>query len=142
MKTLRNFSGLMLVVICLSSCRWFYHDDIPIFDSYNIAFCFQDALGNNVSEGIGSEELRANEGTIDPDLYSLDIVPQNYINGETVPGPDVYPQSSSLGTMKHDKLGTCLRNDFSWYEKKIMLENLLINCNVPIFSVMKKYMSW
>lgn len=131
MKTLRNFSGLMLVVICLSSCRWFYHDDIPIFDSYNIAFCFQDALGNNVSEGIGSEELRANEGTIDPDLYSLDIVPQNYINGETVPGPDVYPQSSSLGTMKHDKLGTCLRNDFSWYEKKNNVRKLTYKLQCP-----------
>lgn len=106
-----------------------------------IAFCFQDALGNNVSEGIGSEELCFNQGTIDPDLYSLEIVLQNYINGETVPGPDVYPQSSSLGTMKHDKLGTCLRNDFSWLEKIIMLENLLINCNVLIFSVMKKHMS-
>lgn len=113
MKILKNFSGLMLVIICLASCHWFYRDDIPEIDSYMIALCFQDALGNNVSEGIGSEELRANEGTIDPDLYSLDIVLQNYINGETVPGPDVYPQSSSLGTINHDELGTCLVNDFT-----------------------------
>lgn len=131
MKTLRNFSGLMLVVICLSSCRWFYHDDIPEINIYMIALCFQDALGNNVSEGIGSEELRANEGTIEPDLYSLDIVLQNYINGETVPGPDVYPQSSSLGTMKHDKLGTCLRNYFSRFRENNNVRKLIYKLRCP-----------
>lgn len=138
MKELKKISWLMMVVICLSSCNLFYRDCIPEIDSYMIALCFQDALGNNVSEGIGTEEpgieasgKSSNEGTVDPDLYSLEVVLQNYIDGETKPGPDAYPQINSLGTIKHDKLGTCLINYFSRFRENNNVRKLTYKLKCP-----------
>lgn len=139
-KTLRNFSWLMLVIICLSSCNLFQRDYPPEIDVYMIALCFQDALGNNVSESIGAKELgletsigNTNGESVNPDSYLLNIVPRNYINGETVPGPDDPPAlySSSLGLIKHDKLGTCLTNYFSRFRENNNVRKLTYKLQCP-----------
>lgn len=140
MRTLRDFCLLMLAVICLSSCDLFQRDYSPEVDIYMIALCFQDASGNNVSENMEAEEpgletsmKNTNGEFVNPDSYSLNIVPQNYINGETVSGPDDYPAlySSSLGLFKHDRLGTCLTNYFSRFKENNNVRKLTYQLQCP-----------
>lgn len=116
MRILQNSCLLILLTIFLSSCNWF-HREPPICQSYHIALRFQDASGENIADGAAGEELTAgtslngtDEGDVNPDSYSLDIVLQNYVNGEAATGPDDrhVQYSSSLKRMKFKEFGTCL----------------------------------
>lgn len=131
MKALRNFSGLMILVICLSSFSLFNRCDPQEIDVYMLALRFQDASGNNLAEGIGNGELHANEGNIDSKLYSLEIYLQNYIDGETVSGPDAYPRISSLETIKHNELGTCLSSYFALDKDNNNVRKLIYKLRCP-----------
>ena len=127
MKTLRNFSCLILVVIAISSCQ----PPPPALDIYALVLCFQDASGNNILEDIESEQLCIDEGTVNPELYSLDIILQNYINGETVPGPDIYPQTVPLQTRENNQLGTCLSIYITRLRKKNNVRKLTYKLKCP-----------
>ena len=82
MKTLKTLGLLLSVMISFSSC-----DLIPFAAKesptliYKLGFCFQDASGNNLAEGIGLEEWipssiameDASWGPVTPDLYTLGV---------------------------------------------------------------------
>ncbi|MCD8093968.1 MAG: hypothetical protein LUF01_14535 [Bacteroides sp.] len=78
MKTLKTLGLLIFVAINFSSCRY---TDEPKFIVYNLGLSFQDASGNDLVKGIGLEEWSASTsmenalwGSVDPDLYVLDII--------------------------------------------------------------------
>lgn len=116
MNTFVKINCLLLAFICFSSCwQLFGHDDVSIADQYDMILCFQDASGSNVSEGIDAFVNITNEGTVNPDIYSLDIILQDYDTGESLSGSHGYPAvyTSSLKTIEYKKLGTCIRISFS-----------------------------
>lgn len=126
MRILQNSCLLILLTIFLSSCNWF-HREPPICQSYHIALRFQDASGENIADGAAGEELTAgtslngtDEGDVNPDSYSLDIVLQNYVNGEAATGPDDrhVQYSSSLKRMKFKEFGTCLTSLYCFKAEK------------------------
>ncbi len=77
MRTLKILGLLAFMIMNFSSCRY---TDEPKFIIYNLGFSFQDASGNDLVKGIGLEEWsgmsmeNALWGSVDPDLYVLDII--------------------------------------------------------------------
>lgn len=83
MKTFRILGLLVLSAIGLSSCDWLFGHEEPEYDYivYNLALGFRDASGNDLVKGIGLKDWQpgasmenAQWGSVDDDLYKLDII--------------------------------------------------------------------
>lgn len=139
MNTLKNFICLIFIITSFSSCDLFHHNCPPDIDSYMLALCFQDSFGNNITENIDTEELIIEESENDydaivkPDLYSLFISIQNYIDGEIVPGPDDYPAlySSNLIMGKNENVGNCFIISFSQFKENNNVRKLTYKLQCP-----------
>ena len=134
MLKLRIPNWIIMAAICLSSCNLF-HREPPMADAYPIAFCFQDASGNNIVEEIKAEQsgFIDDKKNINSNMYSLDIDIQNYINGKVTSGPHKYPALyvSSLEMIMHNKLGICLTNYFARSSEDNNVRKLTYNLQCP-----------
>ena len=101
MDIIRKISLLVFTIVCFTSCdkflALFYRDSFPEIHDYNLALFFENPNGENLAEGIELSDCdydlngEIQWGRINPDLYTLEIFPKNYIDGEELEGPDLYP---------------------------------------------------
>lgn len=140
MKTWYSTKVIFLLgfIFLLSSCKWFYHDDIPEINTYMLALCFQDSSGKNVIEGIELDTSHADTPTkgtdeeqVHPNAYSLDVVFQSDISGEAGPGAAISLETSSLSTLKDDLLGTCFSTYLTRYKKNNHANKLTYKLRCP-----------
>ncbi len=108
MKTLKAIVYLAVAAFVLSSCDLKLNNDVePDSDVYNFAFCFRDAEGNDLAEGI--ELAKDDDGNITEnvksDLYQLGVFYTSPNNFPALAKPKlVYKEA--------DRFGACLTSFF------------------------------
>lgn len=101
MDVIKKISILVFVVVSLTGCdkfvALFHRDSEPETHGYYLALIFENSSGENLAESIELSNCdydlngQIQWGMIDSDLYTLEIFPKNYIDGEEFEGPDLYP---------------------------------------------------
>ena len=100
-NVIKKISILVFVVVSLTGCdkfvALFHRDSEPETHGYYLALIFENSSGENLAESIELSNCdydlngQIQWGMIDSDLYTLEIFPKNYIDGEEFEGPDLYP---------------------------------------------------